>query len=308
MIHHVDKALESFLRQQVPLPESEIDLSFRAPENSWTASIARPTVDVFLFDIARSVSSMSMGRDERISPENGRRQQRPQPAQVALRYFITVWAREQRDEHELLGSILRTILGNSALPSTLLPSAVAESAWRITLAGDQHRLPPALWGGAPLKPGIYIDLELGIDASGWVDRGPAVEETRLGVNDRTRNPPPPPRPEPGERPPLRRIRSGGAVVMEGRPLHPTDGDGAGENGSDGDGAGNGTGKVAEAAPVKAAAAEGPAAAAPASTQAAPAPAPAAPPQQAAPAAPPQQAQPPAPAPQQQAPADEEGHR
>ncbi len=221
MIHHVDRALESFLRQQVPLPEADVDLAFRAPESSWTASVARPTVDVFLWDIARSGRSSSSGRDERVV-ENGRRQQRPQPAQVALRYFVTVWAREQRDEHELLGAILRAVLRHDALPSTLLPPALAESAWRLILAGDQHRLPPSLWGGAPPKPGLYVEVELAVDATGWQDRGVPVEEMRISVSDRFTHPAPVP--EPDERPPLRRFRAGGALVMEGRLEPRADGD------------------------------------------------------------------------------------
>lgn len=215
MIHHVDKALESFLRQQVPLPESDVDVSFRAPESSWTASVARPTVDVFLWDIARSERSDSAGRDQRVS-ENGRRQQRPQPKQVALRYFVTVWAREQRDEHELLGAILRSVLRHDALPATLLPAALAESSWRLTLAGDRHRLPPSLWGGAPAKPGLYVEVELGVDASGWQDRGAPVEEMHVEVAP-DRPAPPSSATEPDDRPPLRRFRSGAALVMEGRP-------------------------------------------------------------------------------------------
>ncbi|HVC14926.1 MAG TPA: Pvc16 family protein [Acidimicrobiales bacterium] len=236
MIHHVDKALESFLRQQVPLPESDVDLSFRAPESSWTASLARPTVDVFLWDIAQSDRSNSSGRDQRVS-DDGRRQQRPQPKQVSLRYFVTVWAREQRDEHELLGAVLRTVLRHDALPHTLLPSAIAESAWRLSLAGDKHRLPPSLWAGAPAKPGLYVEIELGVDAAGWQDRGAPVEEMRVEVADHIARPPAPAI-EPDESPPLRRFRSGAALVMEGRPGAGVQAGAAGVDGAAGpDGAG-----------------------------------------------------------------------
>jgi hypothetical protein len=214
VIHHVDKALESFLRQRVPLPEATIDVSFRAPEGSWTASLARPTVDVFLWDVARSARTSSTGRDERVS-ENGRRQQRPLPTQVTLRYFVTVWAREQRDEHELLGTILRTVLGHEDLPQTVRAPALEDTTCRLVLAGDQHRLPPALWGGAPIKPGLYVEVELGIDTTGWQERGAPVEAMHVRVDKSADAPAEAPEPE--VRPPLRRFRSGGAVVMEGRP-------------------------------------------------------------------------------------------
>ena len=223
MIHHVDKALESFLRQYVPLADAAIDISFQPPDGSWTASVARPTVDVFLWDVGRPERSQSTGLDQRLS-DGGRRQQRPQPKLVALRYFVTVWAREQRDEHELLGAILHSVLRHEALPSDVLPAALEESSCRLSLGGDQHRLPPSLWSGSPPKAGIYVEAELAVDAIGWTERGAPVEELRVEVIDRTAARPEPPDVDPGratsppdERPPLRRFRSGGALVMEGRP-------------------------------------------------------------------------------------------
>lgn len=214
MIHQVDRALESFLRREVPLAEASVDLSFRAPEGSWTASLSRPTVDVFLWEIARSNRSASAGLDQRLT-EDGRRQQRPSPTQVALRYFLTVWTREQRDEHELLGALLRCVLGHDTMPLTPRPAAVAEPACRLMLGGEQHRLPAQLWGGAPIKPGLYLDVELGVDAIGWLDRGAPVEALHLGVADAAPEPPVA-RPASPTPPPLRRSRAGGAIVMEGR--------------------------------------------------------------------------------------------
>jgi hypothetical protein len=232
VIHHVDKALESFLRQYVPLAEADIDVSFQPPDGTWTASVARPTVDVFLWDVGRAKRSQTTGLDQRLT-NGGRRQQRPQPVMVALRYFITVWAREQRDEHELLGAILHSVLGHDTLPADLLPAALTETPCRLMLGDDQHRLPPSLWNGSAPKAGIYLEAALAVDAIGWTDRGAPVEELRVEVSGvtetagvvATRSTPraasaarqDPSAPEPVEPPPLRRFRSGAALVMEGRP-------------------------------------------------------------------------------------------
>jgi hypothetical protein len=221
VIHHVDKALESLLRQEVPLPEASVDLSFRPPEASWTASVSKPTVNVFLWDIAKAKRSDSSGLDERVV-ENGRRQHRPPPAQVVLRYYVTVWTREQRDEHELLGAILRCVLANETMPATVLPDALAETPCRVILGGDEQRLPAALWGGAPAKPGIYVEMELGVEAFDWIDRGAPIESVQVGVTDKDAVADLPAGPKLDEPPPLRRRRSGGALVMEGRPQPPAD--------------------------------------------------------------------------------------
>lgn len=215
MIHHVDRAFESFLRQYVPLPEASVDVSFRAPEGSWTASVARPTVDAFLWDVARAEQSSGTGIDQRVS-DQGRRQQRPLPTQIAFRYFLTVWTRDERDEHELLGAILRCALRHDVVPSTLLPPVVAETICRLVLGGDQHRLPAQLWSGAPVKPGLYLEVILGVDAIGWMDRGTPVEEMHITAFDKVARPLATVS-EAGEAPPIRRFRSGAALVMEGRP-------------------------------------------------------------------------------------------
>lgn len=227
MIHQVDRALETLLRREVPLPEASIEVSFRVPEASWTSSASRPTVDIFLWDIARASGAATAGLDHRVSPD-GLRQLRRVPSQVAFRYFVTVWAREERDEHELLGAILHCVLSTDTLALPSNGRAYEEHAPRVSLAGDQHRLPAQLWGGAPVKPGIYLDVALGIDAFGWRDRAAEVRQARVSVFDST--PAVPATSPPVEPPPLRRYRSGGALVMEGRPE--PDGEASGDTASE----------------------------------------------------------------------------
>ena len=56
-----------------------------------------------------------------------------------MRYIITAWATEYRDEHELLGSVLRCVLRHPVLPTDVaagLPDEIGNV--RLTLAVDDH--------------------------------------------------------------------------------------------------------------------------------------------------------------------------
>lgn len=234
MIHHVDRALETFLRQQVPLPEASVDVSFRTPDGSWTASVSRPTVDVFLWDVVKAKAAQRTGIDERMGTD-GRRQRRAPAPKVVLRYLLTVWTRDERDEHELLGAVLRSVLATDELPRTALPATLADTTCRLLLGGEVDRAPAQLWDGAPPKPGLHLEVELAVDAAAWSDRGPAIEEVRAGVAstvgaDAADAAPAgaaaTARPGGPEGAGLRRYRSGSALVMEGRPAPATGGTGA----------------------------------------------------------------------------------
>src|SRR5438046_6974579 len=123
MIHLVDQVLEQFLRSAVPLPEAAIDISFDAPDRSWGASVNRPTVNLFLWDVKKDARFAQSGIIE-TKDDNGRVQRRPSGPVIDLRYFVTTWAAQAADEHQLLGAVLKCVLAHALLPKELLPDAL----------------------------------------------------------------------------------------------------------------------------------------------------------------------------------------
>ncbi len=71
VITTIDRGLESLLRTSLPLPDDLGDVSFDAPERSWGAQLSRVTVNLFLFDIARSTLP-PLPQQERTSSERPR--------------------------------------------------------------------------------------------------------------------------------------------------------------------------------------------------------------------------------------------
>ncbi len=225
MIQLVDRAVEQFLRQAVPLPENSVDVSFDAPDRTWGAAITRPTVNVFLWEVTRNPSFGQAGMLQRRGPD-GRVERRPANPVVDLHYLITAWASEQRDEHQLLGSILACVLAHSVLPTSALPEQLAETSWiTMSLATHEKRAPGEFWSALDgrLKPGLELELSLPLDVFTWEPAATPTESVGVALGPMPAN-------EdraagaggagPELQPLFRRRRVNGALVMEGRAAEP----------------------------------------------------------------------------------------
>ena len=225
MIHLVDQALEKFLRAAVPLPEAAIDLSFAAPDKAWGSGITRPSVNVYLWDIKRSAPRSQAGQIE--MTDDGQVFRRPPNPVVNLTYFVTAWASELRDEHQLLGSVLRAILGHGELPPEHIPDEFEQkSPILLDIATSADRKPGDFSStlDGQLKPGLEMRVTIEVDAYRWVEAGPPTEGIEYGMN-RLPERREPPRTSLGDQPRAARVRRGGSVVVEGRG-EPLNGDSA----------------------------------------------------------------------------------
>jgi len=221
VIHLVDQALEKFLRAAVPLPEAAIDLSFAAPDKAWGSGITRPSVNVYLWDIKRSAPRSQAGQIE--MTDDGQVFRRPPNPVVNLTYFVTAWASELRDEHQLLGSVLRAILGHGELPPEHIPDEFEQkSPILLDIATSADRKPGDFSStlDGQLKPGLEMRVTIEVDAYRWVEAGPPTEGIEYGMN-RLPERREPPRTTLGDQPRAARVRRGGSVVVEvrGEPLN-----------------------------------------------------------------------------------------
>jgi hypothetical protein len=219
VIHLVDRAVEQFLRQAVPLPDNAVDVSFDAPDRTWGAAITRPTVNIFLWEVTRNPSVAHAGLQQRRGPE-GRVERRPTPPVVDLHYLITAWAAEQRDEHQLLGAILACVLSHTVLPASSLPEALAETSWiTMSLAAHEKRAPGEFWSALDgrLKPGLELELSLPLDVFTWQPTAVPIASVGVGLGRMTEGSPATGSGTGAESPPsFQRRRVNGALVIEGR--------------------------------------------------------------------------------------------
>jgi hypothetical protein len=104
----LENTLQAWLREQLPLSEDVGDVSFESPEGAWATSVTRPTVNLFLFEIARAAQQPVAVPPRRDSTGTLVRDQ-PAPA-VSFCYLLSTWGGGVREEHRLLGDAVRAVL------------------------------------------------------------------------------------------------------------------------------------------------------------------------------------------------------
>lgn len=174
MLELIDEGLEAFFRATVPLSATDVDVSFDAPDREWSAKLTRPTVNVFLWDIRRSVNSRSGVRTREVDGQVMHQHALPI---VELRYVVTAWTSDLGDERGLLAGVIRALLVHGAIPREYLPSQLEPleiPKLAMARAGEDHMdVFKALEG--QLKPGLNMVLTSEFDTGFAIPAGPPVE-------------------------------------------------------------------------------------------------------------------------------------
>jgi len=177
----IDDALETFLRAEVPLSSTEIDVSFDPPDREWSARLVRPTVNAFLWDLRRSASRSQSGL--RTVEHNGVIVHQPAFPVIELRYVLTAWASDKGDERDLLSGLLRIILQHAALPRRYLSNELdqlEQPSLLIARAGEDHMdVFKALEG--QIKPGINMSISTEFDTGVHFPAGPPITSIESAV-------------------------------------------------------------------------------------------------------------------------------
>jgi hypothetical protein len=178
MLHLLDESLEAFLRATVPLPRREIDVSFEAPDSDWAARVSRPTVNLYLWDVRRNLEQRDGGVEE-VTEADGRVRRRPPLPRINVRYLITAWTAEMRDEHALLGSALAALLLHAELGPDHLQGVYADvrPVPTMDIAAGDGTDNSDFWSalGGQLKPGLDLVVTATVDAALMITAGSPVE-------------------------------------------------------------------------------------------------------------------------------------
>lgn len=187
MLQLLDESLEEFLRGVVPLERGEVDLAFDTPDSEWGTGITRPTVNLFLWDVRRSLDENESGR-ERVATSDGSAW-RQRPPRVAFRYLCTAWTSEIADQHRLLGGLLIALLGHSQIPQQYLQGHLVDLDPLPTLriarpdGKDFAEFWPAVEG--KLRAGLDLIVTATVDPSVIVPAGPPTGELATVLADQS---------------------------------------------------------------------------------------------------------------------------
>jgi hypothetical protein len=158
----LDESLEAFLRATVPLDPSDVAIAFDAPDKAWSATVTQPTINLFLWDIHRAPEKARAGMET--VTHNGTSARRRPPPVVNLCYVLTAWTAHHRDEHQLLGEVMRAVLSSKELqpPYLKAPLDALRPLPTLDLGGVQTEFWKSIDG--VLKPGLELRVSLVVDA------------------------------------------------------------------------------------------------------------------------------------------------
>jgi hypothetical protein len=143
MIQELDDTLKELLVQKVPIDISTVDIKFEMPTRDWATGVAKPTVNVFLYDVRENHELRSNQRY--LTRSGGTASERRAPVRIDFTYLITAWTADVFDEHQLLGRILTTLLRYPLLPDEILKGAMQTQPLPIQAWIAQPERTPNAW-------------------------------------------------------------------------------------------------------------------------------------------------------------------
>lgn len=180
MLTLVDESLEAMLRAKVPLSATDIDVSFDVPNDEWSAKLTRPTVNMHLWDVRRSATRAVSGVET--VERDGVRFRRLALPRIEMKYFITVWSSDARDERTLIGSLLVALLSVGEVPGEfIVPSLQTVPPPQLTIArSNEADLPDS---SRQLKLGLHLTVSVAVDTGPGTPLAAPVEAIELRVQD-----------------------------------------------------------------------------------------------------------------------------
>lgn len=131
MLHDLDRTIEKILRDRGNLPASEIDIAFEQPTSEWSATLSRPTINCWAFDLRENLKLRSMEMEINRNMKKKQAYMRMVPMRVDITYLVTVWARKAEDEHQLLWRALGALAHYLALDPDACEGSLKDQPYDI---------------------------------------------------------------------------------------------------------------------------------------------------------------------------------
>ena len=168
MISDLDETIKQLLIKKGAIDPAEIDINFETPDREWSASISKPTINIYLYDIREN--HKLRGTEWAITKDmNGNATKKKNASRIDISYLITVWTNDFMDEHRLLWAVLFTLFRYHELPEELLSEELLRAKYPIKTATAQpdglFSNPADFWSALDneIKPSIYYVVTLPLD-------------------------------------------------------------------------------------------------------------------------------------------------
>jgi hypothetical protein len=185
MITDLDETIRQLLKEELPIKNNEIEVSFDQPKRENSAKWTKPTVNLFLYDL-RENNVLRQHQWEQVA--NGRRGDnlshlKRSPMRVDCFYMLTTWAADLEDEHRLLTRCLLALFRFPVLPGDRLVGSLRNPPYDIQArlaSHDKLTNPAEVWSALDneMRPSISYVVTLALDP--WTEvTGPIVRTFTL---------------------------------------------------------------------------------------------------------------------------------
>lgn len=199
MFKDLDDSLQTFLLGTLPSNLAEqVEISFAAPDEQFQpSSSASLTINLFLYDIRENLQlrTQEWNYQRLTSAENGSNtrtyvSKTAPPVRVDCSYLITAWSSQTnstvRDEHHLLGAVMKALLRHRTLPAEFLVGDLQDQALSLpttTLQTSQLQSFSEFWqalGGKP-KAALHYTVTISVPVGDPEELAPTVERRDFTV-------------------------------------------------------------------------------------------------------------------------------
>ena len=190
MIDELDEVLRQLLIRELPVKNSEVDISFHQPSREWSARISKPTLNLYLYDLRENTKLRLRNPAYEVErTATGTMLQKRMPVRLDVYYMLTAWATEPEDEHRLLSRAIMALTRYASLPAELLPESFSDQPASIPLLIAQHEILDKavdMWGALDneMRPSIGCLLTIALNPYKAIET-PVVRtaEMRFGQSD-----------------------------------------------------------------------------------------------------------------------------
>lgn len=182
------QSIRQLFIDEAGLDPALVDISFEPPTRDWATPVARPTVNLYLYDIRENLARREMSWESHT--ENGRRAGlRRRPLSIDLSYMVTCWTSEIEGQHRLLWLVMETLLRHSPLPTEIMHGTLRtlELPVRTKVAQPDGPLENVadFWSGLDnqLRPSISLIATVDLDLNQLLAAPPIMATVvNLGPN------------------------------------------------------------------------------------------------------------------------------
>ncbi|MEZ4643589.1 MAG: Pvc16 family protein [Chloroflexota bacterium] len=172
MIADLDRTIENLLSAEIPIKNGEIDVKFEQPKREWSARLARPTLNFFLYDV-RENNILRQHQWQQSVTQNGRApdhvaQLKRTPYRFDMNYMVTAWATEAQDEHRLLANCMLALLRHPILPRAHFVGDMESQPYEVQARLGYHDKltnPAEVWSSLDneIRPSISYVVTIALD-------------------------------------------------------------------------------------------------------------------------------------------------